>query len=134
MIALLGIGQRRAVWDTYVLLFGGSIGSYIKLYKERLSETGSSLINYRLILITLPLLLSGAVLGVMMGKFLPKIIVGILLFLILLQVIIKTNRSYKNSFNKNFIIVAIFNPLWKNTSGCCEFNSNWIKSGLNVSF
>ena len=95
MIALLGIGQRRAVWDTYVLLFGGSIGSYIKLYKERLSETGSSLINYRLILIALPLLLSGAVLGVMMGKFLPKIIVGILLFMILLQVIKKTNRSYK---------------------------------------
>jgi hypothetical protein len=48
-----------------------------------MQETGSSLINYKLVLITMPLLLSGAVFGVAAGKFLPKLFIGIFLFLIL---------------------------------------------------
>lgn len=53
-------------------------------------------------MITLPLLLSGAILGVAAGKWLPKIIIVICLFGILLSVFIKTRKSLiklKNSEN-----------------------------------
>jgi len=74
---------------------GGAIGNYIKLRKERIPETGSSIINYKLVLIAIPLLLSGAVIGVVTGKYIPKIVIGTLLFIILIQVLFKTYRSFK---------------------------------------
>jgi len=37
MIAVLGIESRKAVWNTYIMLLGGSIGNYMKLGGERVS-------------------------------------------------------------------------------------------------
>ena len=46
-------------------------------------------------MITLPLLLSGAIFGVATGKWLPKIMIVIFLFGILLSVFLKTLNLYK---------------------------------------
>jgi len=35
MMALLGLESRKAVWNTYIMLLGGSIGNFIKLGGER---------------------------------------------------------------------------------------------------
>lgn len=99
MMALLQLGSRRAVWNTYVMLFGGSLGSYLKLGRERVKSSGSPLINFKLVLITLPLLLAGAVFGVAVGRSLPKLVIAILLFLVLIQVIIKTYKTYQKLRN-----------------------------------
>lgn len=45
-------------------------------------------------MITLPLLLSGAILGVATGKWLPKLVIVILLFGILASVFLKTKNLY----------------------------------------
>jgi len=46
-------------------------------------------------MITLPLLLSGAIFGVATGKWLPKIIIVLFLFGILLSVFLKTLNLYR---------------------------------------
>jgi uncharacterized membrane protein YfcA len=84
MMALLGIESRKAVWNTYVMLLGGSLGNYFKLGGERVKQSGSPLINYKLVLVTLPLLLAGAVFGVATGKALPKIAIAGLLLVVLI--------------------------------------------------
>ena len=92
---LLGLDGRKAVWNTYVMMLGGSIGNYMKLGGERVHQSGSPLINYRLVVITLPLLLAGAVFGVATGRAAPKLLIAFLLFLVLVQVFFRTYRSYR---------------------------------------
>ncbi|CAD8110541.1 unnamed protein product [Paramecium primaurelia] len=95
MMVLLGCSSKQAIWNTYIMLFGGSIGNYARLGRERISGGNSPLINYQLVQITLPLLLAGAILGVATGKWLPKIVVVLFLFAILLNVFLKTKNVYK---------------------------------------
>ena len=45
-------------------------------------------------MITLPLLLSGAVLGVATGKWLPKLAIVLFLFCILMSVFLKTKKLF----------------------------------------
>lgn len=77
------------------MLLGGSIGNFLKLGGERVKLSGSPLINYRLVLVTLPLLLSGAVFGVATGRALPKVAIAVLLFFVLLQVLARTYKSFR---------------------------------------
>ena len=77
------------------MMFGGSIGTYIKLSGERILSTGGPLINYRLVLVTLPLQLSSAIIGVALGKSLPKVIIATFLLGVLISVIMKTSKVYK---------------------------------------
>ena len=35
MMALMGYSSKKAIWNTYLILFGGSIGNFIRLSKER---------------------------------------------------------------------------------------------------
>jgi hypothetical protein len=51
-------------------------------------------------MITLPLLLSGAVLGVATGKWLPKIAIVIFLFAILMSVFLKTKKLFLKTREK----------------------------------
>lgn len=51
-------------------------------------------------MITLPLLLSGAVLGVATGKWLPKIAIVIFLFAILMSVFLKTKNLFLKTREK----------------------------------
>ena len=77
------------------MLFGGSLGSFFRLREDRIKISGQPLINYNLVLITVPLLLAGSIFGVAVGRALPKIVIAILLFLVLIQVISKTYKIYQ---------------------------------------
>ena len=35
MMILMQLEQRQAIWNTYVMMFGGSIGSFLKMSRER---------------------------------------------------------------------------------------------------
>ncbi|CAK82653.1 unnamed protein product (macronuclear) [Paramecium tetraurelia] len=95
MMVLLGCSSKQAIWNTYIMLFGGSIGNFARLGREKIQDGSSPLINYQLVQITLPLLLAGAILGVASGKWLPKLVIVIFLFAILLNVFLKTKNVYK---------------------------------------
>jgi hypothetical protein len=60
------------------LIFGGSVGNYLKLSKSK-TKHGYPLIDYTLVLQTLPLLLAGAIFGVSFNNFLPDSFVCLLL-------------------------------------------------------
>ena len=66
------------------MLFGGSLGTFFRLGRDRLPSTGQPLIYYKLVLITVPLLLAGSIFGVAIGRALPKIAIAILLFIVLI--------------------------------------------------
>ncbi|CAD8121505.1 unnamed protein product [Paramecium sonneborni] len=95
MMVLLGCSSKQAIWNTYIMLFGGSIGNFARLGRERIQDGSTPLINYQLVQITLPLLLAGAILGVATGKWLPKLMIVIFLFAILLNVFLKTKSVYQ---------------------------------------
>lgn len=74
------------------MIFGGSSGNFIRLGRERVifyfikqtSNKATPLINYTLVMISLPLLLSGAIFGVATGGWLPIILDECILFIILI--------------------------------------------------
>lgn len=35
IMALFGFSSKKAIWNTYVVLLGGSVGNFMKLGKER---------------------------------------------------------------------------------------------------
>lgn len=79
---------------TYIIVFGGAVGSYLKNSKETTS-TGLPVINYNLALITLPLLVTGAILGVALNHLLPESVICITLIIVILQSVTKTMKKYK---------------------------------------
>ncbi|KAM3140371.1 hypothetical protein pb186bvf_007531 [Paramecium bursaria] len=96
MMILLSLPSKNAIWNTYIMLLGGSLGNFLRLGKEKTASGSAPLINYQLVLITIPLLLAGAVFGVATGKWLPKIVIIVFLFAILISVFKKTLQLYKN--------------------------------------
>ncbi|CAD8173617.1 unnamed protein product [Paramecium pentaurelia] len=109
MMVLFGCSSKQAIWNTYIMLFGGSIGNFARLGREKISNGSSPLINYQLVQITLPLLLAGAIFGVASGKWLPKLVIVIFLFAILLNVFLKTKSVYKKIRDKerNDLLVQV---------------------------
>ncbi|CAD8112076.1 unnamed protein product [Paramecium primaurelia] len=100
MMVLLGCPSKKAIWNTYIMLLGGSLGNFLRLGKERTANGSAPLINYQLVQITLPLLLAGAILGVATGKWLPKLMIVIFLFGILMTVFLKTKSLYIKTRSK----------------------------------
>jgi len=35
MMVLLGCPSKKAIWNTYIMLLGGSLGNFLRLGKER---------------------------------------------------------------------------------------------------
>lgn len=84
LIALFLYDTKKSVAIVIVLVFSGSLGNTIQHAHER-TKTGVPVIDYRLILLTLPALVVGAVYGVAMNKLLPPLIVCLCLVGLLLQ-------------------------------------------------
>jgi len=59
----MDVNVKKSVTITYLFLFGGALASTIINYR-RADENGKRLIDYNLILMTLPMLISGVIFGV----------------------------------------------------------------------
>ena len=93
LIGLFHYSQKKSTKIIYVMLFGGSLANYLSVMRKRNSKTGGPLVNYDLILLTLPLLIPGAVLGVLFNKFFPELWLTIYLVYILYDSFKKTYKQ-----------------------------------------
>jgi hypothetical protein len=59
-----GYSSKESMSITYVFLMGGAIASIIKNYGRRLTGNQGLLIDYNIILITLPMIATGSLFGV----------------------------------------------------------------------
>lgn len=63
LIVGLGYDAKHSVIVTYIFLMGGGLASTIASLKKK-TEEGKRLIDYDLVMITLPMMMSGAIFGV----------------------------------------------------------------------
>ena len=64
------LDTKSSVKYTYLVLFGGSIASTI-INLPKKNEQGFPLINYELVMMTLPTIVAGSVIGVYFNNILP---------------------------------------------------------------
>lgn len=63
LILGLGYNTKDSVFMSYIFLMGGGLASILASLKKKTSE-GKPVIDYDLIMITLPMIMSGAIFGV----------------------------------------------------------------------
>jgi len=59
----LGHNAKSSIPVTYIFLMGGGLASAVSTLKKS-SETGERLLDYNLVMMTLPMMMSGAIYGV----------------------------------------------------------------------
>lgn len=88
LVALFLYDTKKSVAIVIILVFSGSLGNAIQLSRDRTPSTSSSalgvpVIDFRLILITLPSLIVGTIYGISINRFLPPLVVCLLLVALL---------------------------------------------------
>jgi hypothetical protein len=63
LIVGLGYNAKQSVIITYIFLMGGGLASTLASLKKT-SQSGKRLMDYNLVMITLPMMMSGAIFGV----------------------------------------------------------------------
>lgn len=66
---MLNYEEKISISLTYIFLIGGSLASVWKNGKKVNKETGESFVSLELVLVTMPVMSSGAFLGVWIGLF-----------------------------------------------------------------
>lgn len=65
---------EETINNSYILVLGGSIGNLFTNLRIRHPKTAGPCINYDLTLLTAPLLIMGAIMGVKVKKLLPPVV------------------------------------------------------------
>ncbi len=66
---------------TYILMFFGGLGSFFR--NHGLKYKNGPVIDYDLVLLSLPMLMSGAVIGVLINRMLPQLAIDLMLIVLL---------------------------------------------------
>ncbi len=82
---------KTAVKYTYLLMFGGGIASSIVNFWKKDRE-GFPLVNYELVLLTLPTIVAGSLLGVYINNILPE---ACILGLMIMFLAFISHRTYR---------------------------------------
>ena len=130
IIGFFNYSLKTGVMISYLLVCGGALGNYCRFGFIRNEKTGGPVINYDIILISIPLLVTGATFGVYANRIFPDLFITIILALVCLQALYRawnrTKKEYKNEnliklnkkeetnqtddvrINKNLILILIF--------------------------
>ncbi len=60
-----GLSAKKSMSVTYIFLMGGALASILKNLKKKNPKTDGPLMDYNLIMITLPMAVSGSIIGVL---------------------------------------------------------------------
>ena len=77
LIFVMKYNPKQAINMNFLFIFFGSLGSYIRNSQIR-TEQGLPAVHYDLSLTTLPVLISGTVIGVALNHYLPSILICII--------------------------------------------------------
>ena len=104
LIYFFGYSLKHSISICFVTIFAGSIGIFLKRVNERYPSNdpeGVPQIYYNLVIITMPIMLTGAVFGVLVNRVLPDLIIAALfVFVLVTQSLKKTWKKFKNEKEK----------------------------------
>jgi uncharacterized membrane protein YfcA len=93
-IALFGFSTKEAIALSGALIYSGSLARFAMQINERHPQKDSTLIEYNIVILMLPLVLVGSFIGVLVNIMTPNIILSSFLTLIL---IVLAMRSWYNA-------------------------------------
>lgn len=85
---------KQSIYIGFIVILAGALGNYLRFAFLRDSDTGGPMINYDLLLINVPMLTLGTLIGVIMNQFLPESIICLILVVVLFLSLKKTLIRY----------------------------------------
>eukprot|EP01017_Pseudomicrothorax_dubius_P050714 TRINITY_DN9643_c0_g1_i3.p1 TRINITY_DN9643_c0_g1~~TRINITY_DN9643_c0_g1_i3.p1 ORF type:complete len:502 (-),score=100.20 TRINITY_DN9643_c0_g1_i3:43-1548(-) len=99
VIMILDYEVTKAIYIAYVVTFGGVLSNFFINVRMRQSESRLPYINYTIAALSLPLLLSGTVVGTILNKVAPDLVILVTLVVLLVVVmkksVVKAKQLYK---------------------------------------
>ena len=98
LIVLFNLETSSAIRYNYIVMFFSGIGNFIKNSREQF-ENGP-LIDYDLVLVMLPLMMTFSQFGVIFNKILPKIVTDVLLMFLMTRMLNMVWGKYRRAVDK----------------------------------
>ena len=86
--------MKQSIYIGFISILAGALGNYFKFGFLRNDENGGPLINYDLLLINVPVLGCGSIIGLIVNQILPEILVCFTLVCVLIFSLKKTLRRF----------------------------------------
>ena len=82
-----------SIYIGFVTILAGALGNYLKFAFVR-DKNGAPMINYDLILLNVPMLTIGTMIGLILNQVLPEIVICLVLIAVLIISFDKTYKRY----------------------------------------
>ncbi|KAL4463774.1 hypothetical protein ABPG72_022828 [Tetrahymena utriculariae] len=94
LMSFFGYETKKSIALVFITIFSASLGNLMSFMKQK-HKDGGPIIDYRIVLLSLPTITVGSIYGVALNKFIPLIVLAIALTFFILQSLTKTYKSYK---------------------------------------
>lgn len=95
LMSTFGFEAKKSIAVVFITIFSASILNLWQFSKQVAPKTGKPLIDYKIVLLSLPTIMVGSIFGVIFNKFLPQAVISILLYYFIIQSLTKTIPNYK---------------------------------------
>ena len=92
IMVFFGKSYVKTLGQTYIIMLAGGIGNAMYMIREIDPKTNLPIINYDFIILCIPMLIFGSIVGVKLGYMLPEVVTCSVLIIILLN-ILRTSYS-----------------------------------------
>ncbi|EAR82395.2 sulfite exporter TauE/SafE (macronuclear) [Tetrahymena thermophila SB210] len=94
LMSFFGYETKKSIALVFITIFSASLGNLMSFMKQK-SKDGGPVIDYRIVVLSLPTIMVGSIYGVALNKFIPQIVLAFALAFFILQSLTKTYKSYK---------------------------------------
>lgn len=94
LMSFFGYETKKSIALVFVTIFSASLGNLMSYMKQK-GKDGGPIIDYKIVVLSLPTIMIGSIYGVALNKFLPQAVISVMLIFFILQSLSKTYRSYK---------------------------------------
>lgn len=98
LLLLFNYDASKTIMLVYVLIFGGSLGTYLNVAFQRDIKTGKPIVLYDFMLIVSPMMLIGSNIGVLMNRVIPPIFTICGLIYLMITTLMKISKKAKSSY------------------------------------
>lgn len=85
VLGFFNFGLKHCIMISYLLVFGGALGNICRFGLVRNELSGGPIINYDLVVFSIPMLCMGSEIGVMLNRVFPASVLSFILILVCLQ-------------------------------------------------
>ncbi|KAL4426426.1 hypothetical protein ABPG74_004443 [Tetrahymena malaccensis] len=94
LMSFFGYETKKSIALVFITIFSASLGNLMSFMKQK-HKDGGPVIDYKIVVLSLPTIMVGSIYGVALNKFIPQIVLAFALAFFILQSLTKTYKSYK---------------------------------------